>query len=393
MEVERYQARTEQGSISILDKLESISKRLDSLDTSEGGENAERENLPAVLQGKKRPTDADLPRIQKGLDNLLSRRHAPSPEFRVLKQLYSPEIYSREDSVSNAHQDTYSWILEEPEPPRSSQTSSSPASSKFDSVVTDSPARKAARESLTKWLRSGTGIFHISGKPGAGKSTMMKYLVKSPRILLELEKWAPSAKDADAVLLFGHFYFWNPGSDEQQSMSDLQRSILFEVLRKSPSITPDIFPDAYHSFSCSQHDIDSSYFRPDDLNFAFWKLLNMSLDPGYKMCFFIDGLDEVGGMNNKAQGPAGHQEEGMGVRLGLPYWLRSRAYQYSRPINDPFGSCFRFCAFLARFDRQVRFAKCLCTGNVPCGRHGHWVGNVGNFSNNAYIGRSCYVCC
>jgi hypothetical protein len=41
-----------------------------------------------------------------------------------------------------------------------------------------------------EWLASGDGIFHISGKLGSGKSTLMKYLYKHPRTRRELAKWA-----------------------------------------------------------------------------------------------------------------------------------------------------------------------------------------------------------
>lgn len=31
-------------------------------------------------------------------------------------------------------------------------------------------AQRAVREKFTGWLESGHGVFHISGKPGSGKS-------------------------------------------------------------------------------------------------------------------------------------------------------------------------------------------------------------------------------
>jgi len=51
-------------------------------------------------------------------------------------------------------------------------------------------AKSYARESLLNWLSSGTGIFHISGKLGSGKSTLMKYLCEHDNTKLLLEKWA-----------------------------------------------------------------------------------------------------------------------------------------------------------------------------------------------------------
>jgi hypothetical protein len=51
-------------------------------------------------------------------------------------------------------------------------------------------AKSYARESLLNWLSSGAGIFHVSGKLGSGKSTLMKYLCEHDNTKLLLEKWA-----------------------------------------------------------------------------------------------------------------------------------------------------------------------------------------------------------
>lgn len=40
------------------------------------------------------------------------------------------------------------------------------------------------------WLSDGNGIFHITGKLGSGKSTLMKFLCDHERTKLEFEKWA-----------------------------------------------------------------------------------------------------------------------------------------------------------------------------------------------------------
>ncbi len=50
--------------------------------------------------------------------------------------------------------------------------------------------RREAREKFTSWLSSGEGVFHISGKLGSGKSTLMKYLSFHPGTKAELTKWA-----------------------------------------------------------------------------------------------------------------------------------------------------------------------------------------------------------
>lgn len=46
------------------------------------------------------------------------------------------------------------------------------------------------REKWINWLSSGNGIFHIAGKLGSGKSTLMKFLCDHPQTKVALQKWA-----------------------------------------------------------------------------------------------------------------------------------------------------------------------------------------------------------
>lgn len=50
------------------------------------------------------------------------------------------------------------------------------------------------REKWTNWLSSGNGIFHIAGKLGSGKSTLMKFLCSHPQTKVALQKWAGMVK-------------------------------------------------------------------------------------------------------------------------------------------------------------------------------------------------------
>lgn len=49
--------------------------------------------------------------------------------------------------------------------------------------------RATARNNFTKWLRIGGNIFHISGKAGSGKSTLMKFICSHERTREELLVW------------------------------------------------------------------------------------------------------------------------------------------------------------------------------------------------------------
>jgi len=93
---------------------------------------------------------------------------------RLLKSLAFPGMYGRFEAVETAHCKTFQWIFEGP-----SETGRH-----------GGEARKSTRESFVHWLSSGHGIFHVCGKLGSGKSTLMKFLCNHDHTKTELEKWA-----------------------------------------------------------------------------------------------------------------------------------------------------------------------------------------------------------
>ena len=81
--------------------------------------------------------------------------------------------------------------------------------------------RSQTRSTFLTWLRNGNQVFHISGKAGSGKSTLMKLLLDHPRTREELKRWA-----GEKQLVFAHFFFWRSGDKLQRSLEGLYRSIL-----------------------------------------------------------------------------------------------------------------------------------------------------------------------
>lgn len=75
------------------------------------------------------------------------------------------DMHYRYQSIDRPFGDTFEWIF-------------------------DLDGRSAEAVKFTKWLSSGDGIFHICGKLGSGKSTLMKKLCGHDRTRTELEKWA-----------------------------------------------------------------------------------------------------------------------------------------------------------------------------------------------------------
>lgn len=117
--------------------------------------------------------------------------------------------------------DTFSWVLKEPPSPL------------------EDWQRFGFAGAFQKWLQTGSGIFHIAGKPGSGKSTLMKYLSTNDITEGMLQKWAAAHEKRLAV---SKFFLWKLGRTEQKTMHGLQRSLLYDLVREYPDLAPWVLP-------------------------------------------------------------------------------------------------------------------------------------------------------
>lgn len=211
----------------------------------------------------------------------------------LLESLRFEKMEARYQIIEQAHTDTFTWLLEE--------TVSSPLTVP-DATLDDpwlrlishhveqgKPLRREIQSSFTNWMATGSGIFHISGKPGAGKSTLMKYLAESDRTREHLNAWT-DGKD----LVFASFFFWRHGTEFQRSLNGLLRSLLYSVLSQYPDLIRAIFPLQWEA-AC--HGPESMVqFRQVDVQKAFSSLTQTpEVYLKHKFAFFIDGLDEFEG--------------------------------------------------------------------------------------------------
>ncbi|KAL2170621.1 hypothetical protein VTG60DRAFT_4634 [Thermothelomyces hinnuleus] len=77
----------------------------------------------------------------------------------------------------------------------------------------------------------------------------------------------------------------------------LYRAILFEILKQSPELIRETFPEAYDAFSRNGTDmsLDKQYILPQQLERGMEALISKAPYPGHRICLFVDGLDEYGG--------------------------------------------------------------------------------------------------
>ncbi|KAK5992041.1 hypothetical protein PT974_05437 [Cladobotryum mycophilum] len=87
------------------------------------------------------------------------------------------------------------------------------------------------------WFRSGQGIYWINGKPGSGKSTLMKFIYNDSRTKRILCRWGTSAR-----FMTASFFFHHRGTLIQRSFEGLLRSIISQMIEAQPDLIPLLFP-------------------------------------------------------------------------------------------------------------------------------------------------------
>ncbi|GAB1321123.1 hypothetical protein MFIFM68171_11333 [Madurella fahalii] len=203
-------------------------------------------------------------------------------------------MYGRFDMVDEAHFKTFRWILHEDDVERHVGDASYKLSNGSSEVDEDTASKQqdemkhAAREKFTTWLSSGEGVFHISGKLGSGKSTLMKYLGDHPRTQAKLREWAGSRD-----LVVAKFFFWRPGSPKQKSLDGLYRSLLHDVLKSRPELISEVLPELWKDARAAPWQVQTEFLISEkDVRNAFTRLVRTTSLSKHCFCFFIDGLDE-----------------------------------------------------------------------------------------------------
>ncbi|KAH8895388.1 hypothetical protein GQ53DRAFT_855821 [Thozetella sp. PMI_491] len=188
----------------------------------------------------------------------------------ILSTLQFWTMDRRKESIAKEHENTFEWVLAQ-EP---SEGSSEPPSN------------------FGNWLGSDEPLYWISGKPGSGKSTLMKFIAENQKTLDGLRRWAK-----DDTLITAGFYFWSSAKDPlQKSDTGLLRSILFQILRQCPDLIKHAYPEQWQDRQ-SQGTMQrfARELPISDLLAAYQRISALLSTTRVKFCFFIDGLDEYDG--------------------------------------------------------------------------------------------------
>ncbi|KAK5077105.1 hypothetical protein LTR64_005415 [Lithohypha guttulata] len=172
----------------------------------------------------------------------------------IADKLFFPEIFQRYETIEERYGDTLDWIFDPPED------------------------EQPPCDSFVDWLRGGDSIYWVSGKPGSGKSTLMKYLVD------KVQNGNFFGNDPPVVLCC---WFWEAGQPVQHNVSGCLRSILWQLLQ-DPVCQP-VVSKALSSLDIDKHELTEPRLRAA-LRSALYAVQNMSTT----IVMFLDGLDECG---------------------------------------------------------------------------------------------------
>ncbi|KAJ2996916.1 hypothetical protein NUW58_g812 [Xylaria curta] len=204
-------------------------------------------------------TDDEICVLTERVSQLVLIERSISREEAILRRLDYVQRPVRYETIPEAHKRTFSWV--------------------FD--------RGPKSRGFAEWLETGKGIYWITGKPGSGKSTLMKYILQSPRTVRRLSAWSTSTP----LVVASHF-FWSAGLPIQRSLEGLLRSLLYDIFSRLPELISKIYAENPEIFDQRGRTTQSwSLTWLEDL----LRQLTARKELPMRFCFFIDGLDEFEG--------------------------------------------------------------------------------------------------
>ncbi|KAL6854799.1 hypothetical protein ACO1O0_005926 [Amphichorda felina] len=195
-----------------------------------------------------------------------------SQRERLVQSLKFPEMNQRRNGITPPHDDTFNRIFQH----YGSKESRTDEASFRGYTHSTSLVWKRFRI----WLQSPDSLFWIQGKPGSGKSTLVKHIIshKTTKEFL--------SQSHSSVKILSHF-FWQIGSPSQSNIAGFYSTLVHQLLHDNESLTDEMIQE-YPFVTTKDCFYDWSIPDLEQLVLAAFKI---EAERTW-LCVFIDGLDE-----------------------------------------------------------------------------------------------------
>ena len=183
---------------------------------------------------------------------------------RCLTSLHSLEAQHRFEDIKPAHYKTYNWL--------------------FDHQVR-----------FEDWLEGKipSNIYWIQGKPGSGKSTLMKFAMNHHLTRELLRKYT------DNFWVVAGFFFHDRGTTMQKSAEGFLREVLYQIIHHQKQLFVLIYPIFARVCEQRGHSTNSSKSFADGWTLSVLRdaleLIGRKSTNEVSLCLFVDALDEHDG--------------------------------------------------------------------------------------------------
>ncbi|KAI0154424.1 hypothetical protein GGR57DRAFT_114669 [Xylariaceae sp. FL1272] len=322
--------------------------------------------------------------IQKLLESLKAATTSITHQNMILRLLYFPSIHWREDTITDPASQTFEWltsaiagratfhvnsrqdtgeqkatqIMERGTYEEESAVEALKSEGQSvegilahtnqrmkyeEEIAAEAVKREEVSRSFEKFLTGDDGIFFIAGKPGCGKSTLMKHISPSKNKYVRgaLDHWA-KARQRPLVLM--PIYFWISGDKLQRSVEGFYRTLMFHFLRQQPEAMLNLFPDSGARYA--DEVLRDQPIRLSEILTAVSRMVTTNIFDNYALCIFVDGLDEY----------VGDKVEHLELARLLRDWAKHENVKVlcsARPYEE-FMETFRDVATVVRLEELTR---------------------------------------
>lgn len=272
----------------------------------------------AAIQKFKKSYEESMQRLERTMEALVQEERRRSAQDRLLKCLDFDGRLDRVDQIEarvGQNHETARWIFVDPDRQMFDEHFASRSHTPDDKCGTGDDQGYGAvsadtyeatsnyfqrtqmdrvRLRFTDWLRNGSGIFHLSGKAGSGKSSLMAYIHRELLVnglghehLLHWKQGVP--------LIVLSFFFFNPSLNELLKTSKgLWRSLCFQILSTEPKLVQAARTDAQapHGLHNSLRGTGTLETRWRSHELLQWFIYLVKKTKS-KFLVLLDGLDEL----------------------------------------------------------------------------------------------------